>query len=83
MLKVIPVPWIILEKFTFSLLKLKPPIINLFCISRDKGLYRVKMPELLWVAKELWNVTDYRGVYINKDLTFKQRKLLNERCQRL
>ena len=73
----------------FSLLNLHPHITNLFCINREKGLYRIKMTEdihrsqLLRVAKELRNATDYRGVYINSDLTYKQRQQLNERRQRL
>lgn len=77
-----------IKEVVYRLLNFHPPLTNLHCINKEKGLYRVKVSDddqrtqLLGVAKELRNVPEYRGVFVNKDLTYKQRQVLYERRQR-
>ena len=67
------------------LLNTTPPMSDLFCIDRNKGLYRVKIDDddtrrkLVMEAKNLRNNHAFNGIYINRDLTYKQRKELYER----
>lgn len=73
---------------TRSLLNTAPVMTDLFCIDRNKGLYRVKISDddtrrkLLMEAKNLRDKPEFNGVYVNRDLTYKQRKELYERRQR-
>ena len=51
---------------------------DLYGIDRNKGLYRVKITHddtrkrLVMEAKNLRNNNAFNGVYINRDLTYKQ-----------
>ena len=78
-----------IKDIVIALLNSTPALTNLYCINRDVGIYRVTMPDddcrkqLLNAAKNLRNNPQYQGIYINRDLTFKQRKILYDRRQRL
>ncbi|MPC93753.1 hypothetical protein E2C01_088894 [Portunus trituberculatus] len=69
-----------------SLLDTTSTLTNIHCINRDRGLYRVTLSDddlckQLSVCKDLRNNPFHHGVYINRDLTYKQRKDLYERPQ--
>ena len=60
------------------------PITNVVCIDRNKRLYRIKVVDDLLRTKllesaKLLKSSEFKNVYINKDLTFAQRKVLRER----
>lgn len=77
-----------IANITRYLLNTTPSMSDLFCIDRNKGLYRVKIADddsrrkLVMEAKNLRNNHEFNGIYVNRDLTFKQRKELYERRQR-
>ena len=77
-----------MDNITRFLLNVSPPMTDLYCIDRTKGLYRVKVTDddarrkLVMEAKNLRNNIAFKGIYINRDLTYKQRKELYERRQR-
>lgn len=76
-----------IANITRFLLNDTPLMSDLFCIDRNKGLYRVKIPDddmrrkLVMEAKNLRNNPEYNNIYVNRDLTFKQRRELYERRQ--
>ena len=70
------------------LLDTTPPLSDLFCIDRSKGLYRVKITDdetrskLIKEAKNLKDHQPLKGIYINTDFTYKQRNEQNQKRQR-
>jgi hypothetical protein len=66
------------------LLGTAPDLSNIVCIDRTKKLYRGKIVDgearkkLLDSARNLKD-SEFRGIFINRDLTFKQRKELHQR----
>ena len=62
---------------------------SFFCIDQSKNLYRISILDsnlrknLLDNAKNLKNNSDFRNVYLNRDLTFKQRQDLKTRRENL
>ena len=60
-------------------------ICELKCIDRNKGLYRAKVNDpqqrksILDNAKKLRESNDFKDVFLNRDLTFRQRQDLMER----
>ena len=72
------------QQVATHLLGCQVPLSSIICINSDKKLYRATVDDLglrkrlLDSAKTLMN-SPFRHVYINRDLTFQQRKVLDER----
>ena len=56
-----------------------------YCISQERSLYRVKISDfkvrsnIMDKSRNLRNIEEYKNIYINRDLTFKQREELRTR----
>ena len=58
---------------------------QIFCVNQQSSLYRVKINDyrtrsnILDKSRDLRNIDAYRNIYINRDLTYKQREELRSR----
>lgn len=59
---------------------------DVICVNQDRGIFRGKIVDpqirrsLLLEARRLKESTNFRSVYLHKDLTYKQREELRSRC---
>ena len=73
------------ESITEKIIGEKLTPVRVHCIDQNKAIYRADIPnrelriKLLQNAKKLKDDNQYKNIYINKDLTFQQRKEARER----
>ncbi|KAK3860202.1 hypothetical protein Pcinc_033738 [Petrolisthes cinctipes] len=78
-----------LSQVTTAILGSELSLDDVFCINKDKGIFRAKSTgkelrdNLLFKAKSLKDIPEYKGVYVNRDLTFTQRQELFIRRHKL
>ncbi|KAK3873532.1 hypothetical protein Pcinc_021499 [Petrolisthes cinctipes] len=78
-----------LSQVTTAILGSDLSLDDVFCINKDKGIYKAKCTvkelrdTLLFKAKSLKAIPEYKGVYVNRDLTFTHRQELFIRQHKL
>ncbi|KAK3894276.1 hypothetical protein Pcinc_001970 [Petrolisthes cinctipes] len=78
-----------LSQITTAILGSDLSLDDVFCINKDKGIYKAKCTvkelrdNLLFKAKSLKDIPVYKGVYVNRNLTFTHRQELFIRRHKL